>query len=216
MPNIKSWYHVMVDLETYALDEKSVILSAAFVICDSRWNEIGTSYAVFNTEEQRNLYKRTVNPDTVAWWGKQDPAILAKATENPVSCVKGIENLFAPVLKLQNEGKKFMWWGNSAIFDLLKINSLIGDAMNDEYAKVFQIDEYRMRCYKSVRDIWQYYFGIKTDYAKVTHFAVDDARAQCDVMRRIWLMAQAAEIEPVPYKNLNELPKHKDIKSRVL
>jgi hypothetical protein len=190
MPNAKQVHHVMVDLETYGLKEDAVILSAAFIYCDKEWNELEARYAVFDLPTQQ-ARGRTVDESTMKWWSKQKPEILARATENPQPVVDALFYLFEPT-KTTLKGKKFLWWGNSAIFDLLKINSLSEMYLsNFDSLEMCTIDEYVMRCYKTTRDIFRDYVGLKEFYGAATHDAVEDARRQVAFMKEVFKVSGA-------------------------
>lgn len=66
--------HIMIDIETWGLDSKSVICSIGAVV----FNKDGIGDDQFYVEnlsikDQVGLFARTINPDTVRWWmGQSD------------------------------------------------------------------------------------------------------------------------------------------------
>ena len=200
MPNLKRMSHVMVDLETWGLTERSIILSAAFVYCDEEWNEIDFVRVNFDTKIQEEQYKRTKDKSTLEWWEQQNPAIYKLNLIEPKDPKDALYKLFTPFHEMKRK-RDFLWWGNSAIFDLLKINSLSNDAfIMFDMMEYYSIDEYKMRCYKTTRDIFRDYYRIKEDYQLVTHDPLDDARAQVSFMRKVFL--EGKKLQDMQLKSL--------------
>lgn len=196
MPNIKNRKQVMVDLETLGLEEDAIVFSIGVVIYDGNWNELSAFSVNLDIEEQQNELNRKLDPDTKAWWSKQDVSIWNKCTKDSVYLVEGLTLLVNYLERELGDPKKAIYWGNSAIFDLLKINSLFNDLNFYRLAGVlprnvpsnvldFKIDEYYMRCYKSVRDVFRDYHGVKNSNSNVTHYPIDDARTQGYFMKEI-------------------------------
>jgi hypothetical protein len=107
--------HLMVDLETMAVSPNAVVLTLGAV----HFNPYGTGYSDkiyfrINIDDQDAL-NREVDPLTIEWWSKQDPAIMEEAfsSDNRVPLVDAI-----------NQFHKFAWgcsafWSHGATFDLV-------------------------------------------------------------------------------------------------
>jgi len=107
--------HLMVDLETMAVSPNAVVLTLGAV----HFNPYGTGYSDkiyfrINIDDQDAL-NREVDPLTIEWWSKQDPAIMEEAfsSDNRVPLVNAI-----------NQFHKFAWgcsafWSHGATFDLV-------------------------------------------------------------------------------------------------
>lgn len=107
--------HLMVDLETMAVSPNAVVLTLGAV----HFNPYGTGYSDkiyfrINIDDQDAL-NREIDPLTIEWWSKQDPAIMEEAfsSDNRVPLVDAI-----------NQFHKFAWgcsafWSHGATFDLV-------------------------------------------------------------------------------------------------
>jgi len=105
----------MVDLETMAVSPNAVVLTLGAV----HFNPYGTGYSDkiyfrINIDDQDAL-NREIDPLTIEWWSKQDPAIMEEAfsSDNRVPLVDAI-----------NQFHKFAWgcsafWSHGATFDLV-------------------------------------------------------------------------------------------------
>lgn len=105
---------LMVDLETLAVSPNSVILSLGAVHFDPYGQGITDSiYMKIDLDEQDKL-GREVDPGTLDWWSKQDPAIMEEAfsLENRISLTEAMQRFH-----------KFAWgcntfWSHGSIFDI--------------------------------------------------------------------------------------------------
>ena len=71
--------HVMLDFETLDTAVTATILSVGIVKFDPNGTGIlDEYYAKVNIDEQ-TAYNRTISDSTLAWWSKQDPAIMDEA-----------------------------------------------------------------------------------------------------------------------------------------
>lgn len=112
--------HCMIDLETMAVSPNAVVLTLGAV----HFNPYGTGYSDkiyfrINIDDQDAL-NREVDPLTIEWWSKQDPAIMEEAfsSDNRVPLVDAI-----------NQFHKFAWgcsafWSHGATFDLVILENI--------------------------------------------------------------------------------------------
>jgi hypothetical protein len=110
----------MIDLETMAVSPNAVVLTLGAV----HFNPYGTGYSDkiyfrINIDDQDAL-NREVDPLTIEWWSKQDPAIMEEAfsSDNRVPLVDAI-----------NQFHKFAWgcsafWSHGATFDLVILENI--------------------------------------------------------------------------------------------
>lgn len=181
MPNLNEVHHVMVDLETLALEEKSVILSWATGIYNEKWEEVDSLTTNLLVLPQI-LKGRTIDPKTVAWWDTQDPKAIAALQSNQLHPLDAIQKHFALVSEHREKADvDILFWGNSYSFDLYKINSLLGDFAPE----ICPIDDYKMRCFRSTRDVFKFYFNVVYNNSSTTHIAIDDVRQQAAFMRSV-------------------------------
>jgi hypothetical protein len=113
--------HLMVDLETLAVSPRSVVLSLGAVHFDPRGTDINDSiYFKISIDDQDQL-NREIDPKTIDWWSKQDPAIMEEAfsVDNRISLNDAMDRFH-----------KFAWgcesfWSHGATFDLVIIEDIL-------------------------------------------------------------------------------------------
>lgn len=113
--------HLMVDMETMAVSPSAVILSLGAVHFDPFDTGYTDSlYMKINLDDQDKL-GREIDPNTLDWWAKQDPAIMEEAfsLDNRV----GLEDAM-------QQFHKFAWgcdcfWSHGATFDLVILENVL-------------------------------------------------------------------------------------------
>lgn len=110
----------MVDMETMAVTPNAVVLSLGAV----HFNPYGSGYSDkiyfrVSIDDQDSL-GREVDPATIEWWGRQDPAIMEEAfsPDNRISLVDAMDQFH-----------KFAWgcdrfWSHGATFDLVMLENI--------------------------------------------------------------------------------------------
>lgn len=112
--------HLMVDMETMAVSPNAVILTLGAVHFNPYGNGYGDKlYIRFDLDSQDRL-GREIDPNTLDWWSKQDPAIMEEAF--------GPENR-TPVEEAIDQFHKFAWgcnafWSHGATFDLVILENI--------------------------------------------------------------------------------------------
>jgi hypothetical protein len=112
--------HCMIDLETMAVTPDAVILTLGAVHFNPYGNGIGEKlYFRVNIDDQ-DVLGRTVDPSTLEWWGKQDPAIMEEAFS---------EKDRIPLVEAMDKFHKFAWgcshfWSHGATFDLVMLENI--------------------------------------------------------------------------------------------
>ena len=110
----------MVDMETMAVTPDAVILTLGAVHFNPYGNGIGEKlYFRVNIDDQ-DVLGRTVDPSTLEWWGKQDPAIMEEAFS---------EKDRIPLVEAMDKFHKFAWgcshfWSHGATFDLVMLENI--------------------------------------------------------------------------------------------
>jgi hypothetical protein len=105
--------HLMIDLETLGTEPGSVITSIAAVEFDMT----GVTGHCFNINidiASSMKAKMTIDPKTLKWWLTQQPDIMARMFESPLSLE---DALFEFSSFVKHSGCEEVW-GNSASFDL--------------------------------------------------------------------------------------------------
>lgn len=112
--------HLMVDLETMAVSPRSVVLSLGAVHFDPMDTGYSDSiYFKIDLDDQDKL-GREIDPNTLDWWSKQDPAIAEEAfsQNGRIGLVEAIDRFH-----------KFAWgcdafWSHGATFDLVILEDI--------------------------------------------------------------------------------------------
>jgi hypothetical protein len=112
--------HLMVDLETMAVTPRAVVLTLGAVKFNPYGNGYGdTLYFRINIDDQDAL-NREVDPNTLDWWARQDPAIMEEAfsPDNRISLTDAVDQFH-----------KFAWgcdafWAHGSIFDIAIIEDI--------------------------------------------------------------------------------------------
>lgn len=112
--------HLMVDLETLAVSPNAVVLSLGAVHFDPFGkNHLDEIYFRIDLDDQDKL-GREIDPNTLDWWAKQDPAIMEEAF-NPTGRLSLIDAV--------EQFHKFAWgcdafWSHGSTFDLVIIENI--------------------------------------------------------------------------------------------
>jgi len=112
--------HLMVDLETLAVSPNAVVLSLGAVHFDPYGTGHSDSiYFKIDIDDQDAL-GREVDPGTLEWWGRQDPAIMEEAF-SPDDRI--------PLVEAMDRFHKFVWnssafWSHGATFDLVILENI--------------------------------------------------------------------------------------------
>ena len=112
--------HLMVDMETMAVTPNAVVLSLGAV----HFNPYGSGYSdkiYFRVSiDDQDALGREVDPATIEWWGRQDPAIMEEAF-SPDNRI--------PLVDAMDQFHKFAWgcdrfWSHGATFDLVMLENI--------------------------------------------------------------------------------------------
>ena len=114
--------HLMVDMETMAVSPNAVVLSLGAVHFDPYGTGHSDSiYFKIDIDDQDAL-GREVEPTTLDWWAKQDPAVTEEAfsPNNRISLVDAMDQFH-----------RFAWgcsafWSHGATFDLVILENIYG------------------------------------------------------------------------------------------
>jgi exodeoxyribonuclease VIII len=112
--------HLMVDLETMAVSPRATVLTLGAVHFNPYHTGYGEKlYFRINIDDQDAL-GREVDPNTIEWWSKEDPAIMEEAfsPDDRISLVDAMDQFH-----------RFAWncdayWSHGATFDLVIIEDI--------------------------------------------------------------------------------------------
>ena len=110
----------MIDMETMAVSPNAVVLSLGAVHFNPYASGYGEKiYFKIDLDDQDKL-GREIDPRTLEWWGRQDPAIMEEAFS---------EEGRIPLADAMDQFQKFSWgcdafWSHGATFDLVIIENI--------------------------------------------------------------------------------------------
>jgi hypothetical protein len=112
--------HLMIDMETMAVSPNAVVLSLGAVHFNPYGNGYGDKLYFRISIDDQDTLGREVDPNTIEWWGKQDPEIMEEAF-SPDNRI--------PLVDAMDQFHKFAWgcdcfWSHGATFDLVIIENI--------------------------------------------------------------------------------------------
>lgn len=166
---------IMIDLETLDTKPNCVILSIGAVRFDPKGMGVVEKLELKPTiEDQTEKYNRTIDDETIEWWGKQSPDAMNEAFSEVgrLSFDECLQILY-----------KFCWnrraiWSNGAGFDIVALETgyrQIGMAIPWPY--------YNARDTRTLFDITGVSLRDKKYGTRTTHKAVEDAEHQAIVVQ---------------------------------
>ena len=163
----------MVDLETLSVAPDAVILTLGAVHFDPFGIGITNELFIRLDIDDLDLLKRSVDPNTLDWWAKQDPKIMEEAF-NPNNRVK-VADAIDQFHKFTRGCTKF--WSHGAVFDLMIIENLYR-----QLKKPFPWNFWDLRDTRTL-------FDIGVDPAMPTqakHNALEDAKRQAIGVQNVY------------------------------
>jgi len=165
--------HCMIDLETLATGPNAVVLTLGAV----KFNPWGQGYSdkiYFRIDlDDQDALGREVDPNTLDWWSKQDPAIMEEAF-HPDDRI--------PLKEAVDRFHKFAWgcdqfWSHGATFDLVIMENLY-----KQLEKPLPWNFWQLRCTRTIFDL-----GWDPDMPKNSkHNALEDAIRQSVGVQNIY------------------------------
>lgn len=112
--------HLMVDTETLAVTPDAVVLSLGAVHFDPWGTGIQDQIYFRISIDDQDAISRYIDPNTIEWWAKQDPAVMEEAfsPEGRISLVEAMDRFH-----------KFAWgcsafWSHGATFDIVLLENI--------------------------------------------------------------------------------------------
>jgi hypothetical protein len=176
---------IMIDIESLNTTPNCVILTIGAVRFDPKGNGIAERLELRPTiEDQTEIYNRSINEDTLRWWGTQSEAAQEEAMGDwgRTSFSECMETLY-----------KFCWnrravWSNGAGFDCI--------VMEDAWRQTSDKPNPIPWPFWTVRDTRTLYevagVSLKDDKHITTHKAVEDAEHQAIVVQRAYMKLMKA------------------------
>ncbi|MCQ8932486.1 3'-5' exoribonuclease [Escherichia albertii] len=179
----KTWYHLMIDLETMGANTNAPIVVIGAVFFDPQTGEIGpVFYIVISLTDAMNT---GAVPDggAIEWWLKQSSEARAAILTDQVK-LKDALSRFREFINEYSDEKFVQVWGNGATFD----NAIL----RTSYERLDIPCPWRYHNDRDVRTIVELGktidFNARTviPFEGVRHNALDDARHQAKYVSAIW------------------------------
>lgn len=165
---------VMLDLETLGTKPGSAVLSIGAVEFDPSTYELGREFYVVIDKESSLDYGLTVDPETVAWWEKQDPAARTVLTEKGVP----VEEALRQFSEFMSPNSSETLWGNGSDFD-----NVLLKAVYDNAGVTVPWSYWNNRCYRTMKNMFK---QCKLRRTGTHHNALDDAKSQATHLLSIY------------------------------
>ena len=165
--------HIMIDLETMGTDDNAPILAIGACEFNPATASIGSSIYLLASLESNLALGRIPSASTIYWWLKQNQAAQGEIvkTEKATPLTDALKNLKKWIhTRCENTNTYPVVWGNSAAFDIGKLNSayrLLGVAPPWEFW-----DE---QCYRTLKTVHNH---IPFNRQGTHHNALHDAESQ--------------------------------------
>ncbi|PRY10299.1 uncharacterized protein DUF5051 [Pontibacter ummariensis] len=175
--------HIMVDLETLSTGSNAAILSIGAVEFDLTTGRTGRTFYL-NVDLQSCMDAGLkIDGRTVYWWFKREAEARLPLLENPVHIAAALQSFSEFVLTCG--GKEAQLWGNSARFDLGKLD--------DAYSACTLPVPWSFRNERDVRTLVAFAPHIKDQEPRIGthHHAVDDCYHQISYCVKTWRYLQS-------------------------
>jgi hypothetical protein len=177
--------HIMLDIETLGTRPGAVVMSAAFV----RFSDMASVTLNLNVQEQLALGLE-IDPQTHAWWGTQDPAAWAAATQN-AHPVRPVLEYFGTWLQWASAGAELMLWCHGASFD--------APVLGEVYRRLGLATPWSFRAIRDTRTLYDLAAVDPKQYqAGALHVALNDAIGQTNAAKAALAVLARAHAAPAP------------------
>lgn len=111
-------HDIMIDIETLGTAPNGAIVSIGAVQFDMETGETGLWYSEAVSLKSSVNAGLTMDPETVLWWLKQDPAAVEawrKDSHSLLNCLRALDTFFG---QCRTPGPPLLVWANAPTFDL--------------------------------------------------------------------------------------------------
>ena len=177
---------IMIDIESLDTRPDCVILTIGAVRFDPRGHGVVEKLELRPTvEDQTEVYNRSINEDTLRWWGEQSPEALEEALgdRGRTSFRECMETLY-----------KFCWnrravWSNGASFDIVVAETAMRQTLT-EYPNPIPWPFWTMRDTRTLYEIAN--VKLSDGGHSTSHKAVEDAERQAIVVQKAYMKLMKA------------------------
>jgi len=178
--------HLMVDIETLGTRPGAIILSVAFV----RFSDEANMTINLSIPDQEMLGMEK-DESTLAWWAKQDPIAMQRATSNPLPLAQALPYI-ATWLNWARGTDDFQIWCHGATFDCPLLDELFRRANMPCPWQFWQV--------RDTRTLYDLALINPKDFAvPPPHVALNDAIGQTRAANAaLAILAKAHQVTPPP------------------
>jgi hypothetical protein len=174
--------HVMIDFETFGSKPDTIVLNVGMVWFDKE-KFLAEKLWYFDIKEQIEVYKRSIDASTLAWWMKQSDEARAQfnSSEEKISLVdfaSRFDEVSRFACKTHGRGLEDLKpWGNGASFDLSILEHIFKDNLKQETPWKF----WNANCFRSLNSLADLKSRVKRQGTH--HNALDDAKYQASCVQ---------------------------------
>lgn len=179
---------IMIDIESLDTGPQCVILTIGAVLFDPKGQGIIEKLELRPTIEEQTELGRTINDDTLRWWGEQSEAAQEEALgdRDRVPFAECMDILYK-FCWLHNNGNV---WSNGASFDVVVMESAW-----KQLGKLPPWNFWKIRDTRTIYDITG--VKLKDGGHTTSHKAVEDAERQAIVVQQAYMkLMKAGLVEP--------------------
>ena len=159
--------HIMIDMETAATSSDAAVLQ--FAAYQFYGMGTGAEFNSYISPDSNTDYKRKFDPQTLAWWDKQDRDLRNKVFSGTSYLDNTISNFNAGLTGIPKEN--IYLWSNGADFDLMILKDIYEESLGWKYPFDFR----NHRCFRTLKSLWP---GEPPKFEGQKHDALCDARHQ--------------------------------------
>lgn len=164
-------HHLMIDFETLGTTPDCVVISLGACLFTPKGGIKDDLYIRFDMSEQLKL-GRKIDSETLEWWMSQSDRARAVFKEKNGESIRKTHAFISRML-MNSDPKKVRVWCKGLDFDVSIINDIFGMFDQPTPWKFWNV-----ACFRT----FLYLTGIKVDRSKIAHNALDDARAQAQIL----------------------------------
>ncbi len=183
--------HIMVDLETLGTFMNAPVVTIGACFFDPMMGEIGDKF--YRKIDMADAMKHgTLDPETLRWWLKQDPAAQKELTDGKSTLANALDDLAV----FYNTGNDAQVWGNGPTFDITILDYAYWKCLGKKAPWPF----WNVRDVRTVVQLAEGLVKKPAAFMKdgTAHNALDDCIFQVGYVSKMWQALRGGEdAEPI-------------------
>lgn len=174
---------VMLDMETFGLSPRAVVISLALVAFDPKAERVGPFIYRFLDREQQAELKRETDEETVRWWAQQPDEVRAQLDVPGESLFSALQAVRYFIEDRTTGPETVRLWSCGADFDCVLLGTLHRDVGMKPPWRYFN-----QRCYRTLKEMFRPEYAAACQELPRTgkHDALQDAIWQAKVAQYIY------------------------------